>query len=66
MKLTYHENTPEEYEPPHFKPIAEEGLGHFARKPFSMCAAITVYMPCHVLVCAMQDVMHACSECMTG
>lgn len=36
MKLTYHEDTPDEYEPPHFKPITEEGLGHFARKPFSM------------------------------
>lgn len=36
MKLTYHEDTPEDYEPPHFKPITEDGLGHFARKPFSM------------------------------
>ncbi|KAA6416742.1 MAG: asynapsis 1, partial [Trebouxia sp. A1-2] len=36
MKLTYHEDTPEDYEPPHFKPITEEGLGHFARKPFSI------------------------------
>lgn len=36
MKLTYHEDTPDEYEPPHFKAITEEGLGHFARKPFSM------------------------------
>ena len=36
MKLTYHEDTPEDYEPPHFKPITEEGLGRFARKPFSM------------------------------
>lgn len=36
MKLTYYEDTPDEYEPPHFKAIPEEGLGHFARKPFSM------------------------------
>ena len=52
MKLTYHENTPQEYEPPHFKPIAEEGPGHFARKPFSMYAATFLCMPHYVLVCA--------------
>eukprot|EP00879_Flechtneria_rotunda_P028156 GHRR01030236.1.p1 GENE.GHRR01030236.1~~GHRR01030236.1.p1 ORF type:complete len:229 (+),score=85.29 GHRR01030236.1:665-1351(+) len=36
IKLTYHDHTPNEYEPPHFHAVAEEGIGHFSRRPFSM------------------------------
>ncbi|KAF5836577.1 HORMA domain-containing protein [Dunaliella salina] len=37
MKLMYHENAPENYDPPFFKSLPEsEGVGHFSRKPFSM------------------------------
>jgi hypothetical protein len=36
MKLTYHDHTPDEYEPPFFNPAATNGIGHFSRKPFSM------------------------------
>jgi hypothetical protein len=38
MKLTYHPHTPDDYEPPYFVPVEAEGggVGHFARKPFTM------------------------------
>ena len=36
MKLTYRDNTPEEYEPPHFRAMTDDALGHFVRRPFSM------------------------------
>jgi hypothetical protein len=37
IKLTYHDATPPDYEPPFFHEVAEEGIGHFPRRPFSMC-----------------------------
>lgn len=36
MKLTYHDHTPDDYEPPYFVPVDEKGIGHFARRPFTM------------------------------
>lgn len=36
IKLTYHDHTPDAYEPPYFHGVAEEGIGHFHRRPFSM------------------------------
>jgi hypothetical protein len=36
IKLTYHDHTPEEYEPPYFHAVREDGIGHFSRRPFSM------------------------------
>ena len=39
MKMTYHDHTPAEYEPPLFEPAPDGGVGRFSRKPFSMCAA---------------------------
>lgn len=36
IKLTYHDHTPDPYEPPYFHGVAEEGIGHFHRRPFSM------------------------------
>lgn len=29
MKLTYHDHTPMDYEPPLFVPVDEKGIGHF-------------------------------------
>ena len=38
MKLMYHDTAPESYDPPYFKSLPEDqGVGHFGRKPFSMC-----------------------------
>jgi len=38
MKLMYHDTAPESYDPPYFKSLPEDqGIGHFSRKPFSMC-----------------------------
>lgn len=36
IKLTYHDHTPDDYEPPHFHGVTEETIGHFRRPPFSM------------------------------
>ncbi|KAF8060066.1 PAIR2 [Scenedesmus sp. PABB004] len=36
IKLTYHDHTPDSYEPPNFHAVAEDGIGHFARRPFAM------------------------------
>jgi hypothetical protein len=36
IKLTYHNHTPDEYEPPYFHAVREDGIGHFSRRPFSM------------------------------
>ncbi|KAL0032517.1 hypothetical protein WJX77_004843 [Trebouxia sp. C0004] len=61
MKLTYHENTPEDYEPPHFKPITEEGLGHFARKPFSMNLG-DVSTNHHAVSLRVKSLLDSCNE----
>lgn len=29
MKLTYHEHTPDDYDPPFFVPVEESAVGHF-------------------------------------
>jgi hypothetical protein len=36
MKCTYHDHTPEEYEPPFFAAADNDAIGHFNSKPFSM------------------------------
>lgn len=36
MKLDYHDNTPDSYEPPYFVPITIERPSTFPREPFSM------------------------------
>lgn len=36
IKLTYHDHTPSDYEPPHFHAVTEDGIGHFPRRPFAM------------------------------
>lgn len=36
MKLTYTDETPDEYEPPMFGPAADGGVGCFSRMPFVM------------------------------
>ena len=36
MKMTYHDHTPEDYEPPFFQAADSDCLGYFVRKPFSM------------------------------
>ncbi|KAL4458685.1 hypothetical protein ABPG75_013550 [Micractinium tetrahymenae] len=36
MKLTYTDDTPEDYEPPMFAPAADGGVGSFSRMPFVM------------------------------
>ena len=36
MKLTYTDDTPDEYEPPMFCPAPDGGVGCFARMPFVM------------------------------
>lgn len=36
MKLTYTDDTPDEFEPPMFAPAADGGVGCFARMPFTM------------------------------
>jgi hypothetical protein len=36
IKLTYHDHAPQEYEPPFFHGVKEEGMGFFDRRPFSM------------------------------
>ncbi|DBA83197.1 TPA: HORMA domain-containing protein [Trebouxia sp. C0005] len=61
MKLTYHEDTPEDYEPPHFKPITEEGLGHFARKPFSMNLG-DVSTNHHAVSLRVKSLLDSCNE----
>ncbi|KAL3147735.1 hypothetical protein ABBQ32_002477 [Trebouxia sp. C0010 RCD-2024] len=61
MKLTYHEDTPDEYEPPHFKPITEEGLGHFARKPFSMNLG-DVCTNHHAVSLRVKSLLDSCNE----
>lgn len=35
-RLVYHDNTPDEYEPQHFRSTDATELGHFTRKPFTM------------------------------
>eukprot|EP00798_Chlamydomonas_sp_ICE-L_P010245 gene10245-8163_t len=35
-RMAYYDHTPDEYEPPHFKSIDPNAVGHFSRKPFSM------------------------------
>ncbi|CAK0773434.1 hypothetical protein CVIRNUC_004065 [Coccomyxa viridis] len=36
MKLTYTEATPDDYEPPFFRHIEDDGTGRFSTRPFSM------------------------------
>jgi hypothetical protein len=36
MKLTYTDDTPDEYEPPMFGPAPDGGVGCFSRMPFVM------------------------------
>ena len=36
MKLTYTDETPDEYEPPMFGPAPDGGVGCFSRMPFVM------------------------------
>ena len=42
MKMLYHENTPETYEPPGFKD--HDCVAHFPRRPFAMYALHTHFV----------------------
>jgi hypothetical protein len=50
-KLTYHDHTPDEYEPPHFTPMDPSLLAtaRFQRKPFAMWVARGCFYECGCL-----------------
>eukprot|EP00775_Hariotina_reticulata_P004406 gene4406-4659_t len=62
IKLTYHDHTPDEYEPPEFHGVAEEdAIGHFERKPFSMdVGAMDTHH--HTVCLRVKSVLDACDD----
>ena len=42
MKLSYTEDTPEDYEPPYFQAEGDRQPAYFTHKPFSMCPLCTL------------------------
>ncbi|GFH18328.1 HORMA domain-containing protein, partial [Haematococcus lacustris] len=67
MRLTYHDNTPEEYEPPFFVPVegaGEQGSGwggYFARKPFTMVVG-DVSTSHHGVTMKVKSTLDCCDE----
>ncbi|MEW5297667.1 MAG: hypothetical protein WDW36_000861 [Sanguina aurantia] len=61
MKMTYHDHTPAEYEPPYFVPAEHDGVGHFPREPFSMqVGALTTEH--HDISLKVKSVLDACED----
>ncbi|GLI59640.1 hypothetical protein VaNZ11_001549, partial [Volvox africanus] len=61
MKLTYQDHTPEEYEPPYFIPVDENGIGHFKRAPFSMAVG-RVATDHHTVTLKVKSTLDSCDD----